>query len=155
VIYYEDLALNQRFQTQRYRIEAEETLAFAERYDPIALPEPGISHERGGPAASPWYLGAISSKMFNHWVGVSGLIGAKGARSFTNVEWSFPGQAYPGDSLRLMIIVSQLPQSSHFPKLGFPELEVDVIASGLRQASAWRVLQYKTTISVERRQPLA
>ncbi len=160
-MHYEDLEIGQTFSTRPYRVEAAETLAFAERYDPRHKPEPRMVYLGGGPAASPWYVAAISSKLLAEWAEESDLVGAKVNDTVQDFDWL--GGVLPSFTLRLQIEIVRLPESrNRFRKLGFPEVDVRVIANGPLGSSGRMgededelvdqdALRYRTYLTVERR----
>lgn len=159
-MHYEDLEIGKTFSTGPYRVEAAETLAFAERYDPRHKPVPRTAYPGGGPAASPWYVAAISSKLLAAWVEESGLVEAKVSDKVHDFDWL--GGVIPGFTLQLQIEIVRLPESrNRLRKLGFPEVEVRVIANGPRGLGRWGddeeelidhdALRYRTYLTVKRR----
>ncbi|MFN7010222.1 MAG: MaoC family dehydratase [Allorhizobium sp.] len=114
-LYLEDLAIGQRFESREHRVVLDEVKEFAGRYDPqfFHVDEEGAAESLFGRlAASGWHTAAMSMRLMVESVPFSeGLIGAGG-------EISWPRATFPGDTLRLVSVVSDISPSRSRPERG-------------------------------------
>ena len=134
VLHFEDFAPGQIFALDgRYRVTAEEIVAFARDYDP----QPHhLSHDAanqtvlGGLAASGWHVCAIAMRLF-----VDGLLNRSASAGGAGIEecrWLAPVR--PGDELRaeIEILETRLPKSRG--DFGFVKMRWDIFNADRRVA---------------------
>ena len=119
--YFEDLAVGRRYQGGEEEVTAEESLAFARRYDPQPFhvdPEAAAASVFGGIVASGWLTAALTMRLmvqgeFNFGPGVIGL-------GVDSLQW--PAPVRPGDRLRVTLEVMALRASASRPDFGVVKL---------------------------------
>jgi acyl dehydratase len=114
-LYLEDLALGQRFASDKLAVTTEEIKAFSARYDPqpMHLDEAAAAGSLlGGLAASGWHTAALTMRLLVGGTPVAGgIIGA-------GVEIAWPRPLRPGDELQVFSEVKEIRPSRSKPDRG-------------------------------------
>ena len=117
LLYLEDLAVGQRFQSGEYEMTAARIKAFAAEFDPQPFHLDEAAAEASffqGLAASGWHTAAVTMRLLvtGEMRFAGGLIGAGG-------EISWPRPTYPGDILRVESEIVEITPSRSKPDRGF------------------------------------
>lgn len=124
VLYLEDLAVGQTFQSGTHTLDAAQIKAFAAQFDPQPFHLDEQAAEASffqGLAASGWHVAAITMRLLTQTASVAGgLIGA-------GVEVTWPRPTRPGDTLRLRIEVAEITPSRSRPERGMVLVRCDTL----------------------------
>jgi acyl dehydratase len=116
----DDLHVGQTFTSDSYRIERDEIIEFASRYDPqpFHLSDEGAKGTLFGTiAASGWHTAAITMRLIVDGMPFAGgIIGSGGA-----LEWPRPTR--PGDTLHVVCTVLEIVPSRSKPDRGMVTVE--------------------------------
>ena len=119
--YFEDFAVGQRFGSGRRRVDRDEIVAFATRYDPQPFHLDEAAAKRtvfGGLAASGWHTAAMTMQLLvaGDAVPAGGIVGL----GFEEFRW--PQPVRPGDELRVETEVLDRRASKSRPGFGLLKL---------------------------------
>jgi acyl dehydratase len=107
MLYFEDLAVGEKFNTPEHTVTKEEIIAFARQFDPQSFhtdPTEAKSSLFGELVASGWHTAALSmSLMVRGDMQLSGGVIGQGAE-----ELRWPRPVLPGDRLRVVMEVAEL-----------------------------------------------
>src|SRR5690349_8662214 len=145
VLYFDDLAVGQTFESASRPITADDIKQFARAYDPqpFHLDETAAAHTIfGGLAASGWHTAAITMSLIVDSVTLAGgVLGAGG-----DVAWPRPTR--PGDTLQVTSTITELIPSRSKPDRGIVKMR-----SETRNQHGEVVQDLKSTLVVHRRPP--
>ena len=115
-LFFDDLAIGDRFESGTHELRADDIKRFAEEFDPQPFHlDDAAARESifGGLAASGWHTAAITMRLLVTGGPklANGIIGAGGG-----IEWKTP--ARPGDVLRVITEVTELIPSRSRPDRG-------------------------------------
>jgi acyl dehydratase len=116
MLYFEDFAVGQKFATGRRRVEAEEIVEFAAKYDPQPFhldAQAAKTSLFGGLAASGWHSAAMMMRLIvdSEFRPAGGILGFGG-----ELAWLKPVR--PGDELRVESEIIELRESRSRPQQG-------------------------------------
>ena len=116
LLFFDDLAIGDRFESGTHELRADDIKRFAEEFDPQPFHlDDAAARESifGGLAASGWHTAAITMRLLVTGGPklANGIIGAGGG-----IEWKTP--ARPGDVLRVITEVTELIPSRSRPDRG-------------------------------------
>lgn len=106
--YFEDLRINEVFETSGYTMTKSEIMTFAENYDPQPFhidEEAARESMFGGIVASGLHTLAISVRLFVNQIVRSQNIAIMGGRGMDDLRWTRP--VYPGDKIRVKVTVTK------------------------------------------------
>ncbi len=116
-IYFDDLSVGQRFESESYEITEDAIIAFAREFDvqPFHL-DPAAAKETvfEGLAASGWHTAAIAMRLFT--TGPLRFVGGAIGLGVDELRW--PAAVRPGDRLRLTTEVLEMRPSNSKPTQG-------------------------------------
>uniref|UniRef100_UPI000182A43E MaoC-like dehydratase n=1 Tax=Rhodospirillum rubrum (strain ATCC 11170 / ATH 1.1.1 / DSM 467 / LMG 4362 / NCIMB 8255 / S1) TaxID=269796 RepID=UPI000182A43E len=124
-LFLEDLAVGDRFDSARHRVEAAAIKAFAGEFDPqpFHLDEEAARHSLfGGLAASGWHTAAITMRLLV----TSGLPLAQGIIG-AGTELSWPNPTRPGDELHVETTVLAITPSKSRPDRAIVTCQSDTL----------------------------
>lgn len=144
MLYFEDLAVGQKFFTATRRVDAAEIVAFAAQYDPQPFhldPEAAKASLFGGLAASGWHSAAMMMRLIvdSEFRPAGGIIGGGG-----ELSWMKPVR--PGDELRVECEILELRASRSRPTQG-----VVKVCNTMFNQDGEPVQTFAPTLLVERR----
>src|SRR6187402_2974179 len=124
-LYFEDLAVGQKFGSGSARVTAEEIKAFAQQFDPQPFhldPEAAKATLFEGLAASGWHTASITMRLLvTSGVPLAdGIIGSGG-----NIAWPRPTR--PGDILRVHSEVTEIVPSRSKPDRGMVSMRCETL----------------------------
>jgi acyl dehydratase len=116
-LYFDDLAVGQRFGSGRRRVEEAEIKSFAAQYDPQPFHLDDTAAKAtlfGGLAASGWHTAAMTMRLLveGEFRPAGGILGGGG----DEIRWPLPVR--PGDELHVESEVLELRLSKSRPELG-------------------------------------
>jgi acyl dehydratase len=122
LLYFEDLAVGQKFTTATRRVEAEEIVEFAAKYDPQPFhldAEAAKASLFGGLAASGWHSAAMMMRLIvdSEFRPAGGIVGGGG-----ELTWLKPVR--PGDTLRVESEIIELRESRSRPRQGLVKVRL-------------------------------
>ena len=125
MLYFEDFAVGQKFPSATRRVEAQEIVEFAAKYDPQPFhldPEAAKASLFGGLAASGWHTMALTMRLLVDGGApiAGGIIGA----GLDELRW--PRPVRPGDTLRTESEVMELRPSRSRPE-GFVKMRTTTV----------------------------
>jgi acyl dehydratase len=125
MLYFEDFAVGQKFITGRRRVEAEEIVEFAAKYDPQPFhldAEAAKTSLFGGLAASGWHSAAMMMRLIvdSEFRPAGGILGFGG-----ELAWLKP--ARPGDELRVEGEIIELRESRSRPQQGVLKVRLTML----------------------------
>jgi acyl dehydratase len=141
LVYFEDLELGRRRRVGSYLLTREESIAFAERWDPQPFHVDPDAAERsiyGGLTASSLHLFAICTRLFFDWperIAILAMLGKDAVR--------FPSPARPGDELSYSTECTEKRESRSKPDRG-----IVTLADELRSPRGEIVLAQQVTLLV-------
>ena len=125
VLYFEDFHVGREFRSASRRVEAQEILEFAHRYDPQSFHTGEQGHTPSifdGIIASGWHTGAISMRlMADTFILNSTCLGSPG-----NDYLRWPNPMRPGDEVTLVAKVMEARRSRNRPDRGIVKFEVEM-----------------------------
>ena len=144
MLYFEDLAIGQKFLTATRRVDTAEIVAFASQYDPQPFhldPKAAKASLFGGLAASGWHSAAMMMRLIvdSEFRPAGGIIGGGG-----ELAWLKPVR--PGDELRVECEVIETRVSRSRPAQG-----VVTIRNTMFNQHGEPVQTFTPTLLVERR----
>lgn len=116
--YFEDIAVGMKTSFGRYEVRREETVAFAQAYDPQPFhlsDEAAARTHFGRLSASGWHTAAMTMAMVVENLEATGQAGL-GAAGIDELRWLKP--VYPGDVLRCETEVIDIRASRSRPEMG-------------------------------------
>jgi acyl dehydratase len=119
-LYFDDLKVGDRFQSETYEVTAEAIIEFAEKFDPQMFhlnPKAAARTIFKGLVASGWHTAAITMRLF-----VRTLNFAEGAIGLGVDELRWPNPVRPGDLLRVETEIVDLRVSRSKPSHGVVRL---------------------------------
>lgn len=115
MLYLDDLAVGDTFESRSHAIDAEQIVAFASEFDPQAFHvDQDAANDTffGGLAASGWHTAAVTMLLVTETVPfANGIIGAGG-------EIAWPSATRPGDVLRVRSEILEIKPSQSRPERG-------------------------------------
>jgi acyl dehydratase len=125
MLYFEDLAIGQKFHTGTRRVDAEEIVEFASKYDPQPFhidAEAAKASLFGGLAASGWHSAAMMMRLIvdSEFRPAGGIIGGGG-----ELAWLKPVR--PGDELRVESEIVELRESHSRPRHGIVKVRLTML----------------------------
>lgn len=144
MLYFEDLAIGQKFHTGTRRVDAEEIVEFASKYDPQPFhidAEAAKASLFGGLAASGWHSAAMMMRLIvdSEFRPAGGIIGGGG-----ELAWLKPVR--PGDELRVESELLELHESRSRPRHGIVKVRLTML-----NQHGEAVQTFTPTLLVERR----
>jgi acyl dehydratase len=144
MLYFEDLAIGQKFHTGTRRVDAEEIVEFASKYDPQPFhidAEAAKASLFGGLAASGWHSAAMMMRLIvdSEFRPAGGIIGGGG-----ELAWLKPVR--PGDELRVESELLELRESRSRPRHGIVKVRLTML-----NQHGEAVQTFTPTLLVERR----
>ena len=124
--YFEDYIPGSEYEFGPMRVEEEEMLAFARRYDPQSYhvdPEAARQSAFGGLIASGWFTAALTMRLLVDYYISS--VAAMGSPSAGEVHWLKPVRA--GDELSLRVEILETRRSESKPDRGVVRAFVEVL----------------------------
>jgi acyl dehydratase len=144
-LFFDDLALGQRFVTGSYTMTAEAIIAFATQFDPQPFHLDDVAARDsvfGCLVASGWHTASITMRLLVD----SGLALAGGAIGLgVEIEWRLPVR--PGDCLHVQGVVTELTPSRSRPTRGH------VVTRNATLDERGRIMQLATTRMLVPRRP--
>ncbi len=123
-LYFEDLAVGQRFISGTHALDAEQIIAYARQFDPqpFHLDEAAAKATFfGGLAASGWHVASITMRLIVESVPLAGgVIGGGG-----DIRWPTPTR--PGDILRAATEILEITPSRSRPERGMAVLRIETL----------------------------
>ena len=119
-LYFDDLKVGDRFQSEALEVPGKAIIEFAEKFDPQKFHLNAKSAERSifkGLVASGWHTAAITMRLF-----VKTMDFAEGAIGLGVDELRWPNAVRPGDLLRVETEIVETRASKSKPKLGIIRL---------------------------------
>lgn len=116
--YFDDFEIGQEFHSDSYTITKQNSLAFAQEYDPqyFHIDEEAAKHSHFGKlATSGWQTAAISMRLKAD-SGMNRVAGGMVGMGIETMKW--PRPVYPGDTLRLVITILEKRRSQSKPTHG-------------------------------------
>jgi acyl dehydratase len=115
LLYLDDLRIGQVFESDSLKVEQDEMLSFARKFDPQSFhleQQAAESSVFGSLAASGWYTAALTMRQLVASVPLArGIIGL-------DIQLSWPHPTYPDDLLQVRTLVQAIEQSSAKPDRG-------------------------------------
>jgi acyl dehydratase len=144
MLYFEDLAIGQKFHTGTRSVDAEEIVEFASKYDPQPFhidAEAAKASLFGGLAASGWHSAAMMMRLIvdSEFRPAGGIIGGGG-----ELAWLKPVR--PGDELRVESELLELRESRSRPRHGIVKVRLTML-----NQHGEAVQTFTPTLLVERR----
>ena len=146
-LYFEDIAIGQRFQSESYDVSEDAIIAFAREFDVQAF---HLNHAAaneslfGGLAASGWHTAAIAMRLFT--TGPLQFVGGAVGLGVDELRW--PVAVRAGDSVRLETEILDARASRSKPMHGILR-----IRNVLTNQNGAVVLSYSANAMVQRRRP--
>jgi acyl dehydratase len=142
--YFEDYVPGSVYKFGSVRVEEQEIIDFAGKYDPQVFhtdPEGAKKTRFGGLVASGWHTAAIAMRLLvDHFISRVASMGSPGA---DKMRWLIPVR--PGDELSIRVTILKARPSRSNPEQGIVELFVEVINQNNE------VVMTRTAISLMRR----
>jgi acyl dehydratase len=124
--YFEDYIPGENHEFGSITVEADEVIAFANRFDPQPFhtdPEAGKLSIYGGMIASGWHTAALMMRLFvDHYLSRIASLGSPGV---DELRWLKP--VYPGDVLSLLVTVIEANRSRSKPDRGIIRSDIQVL----------------------------
>jgi acyl dehydratase len=125
MLYFEDLAVGQRYFTATRRVDAAEIVEFAAKYDPQPFHlDPAAAKDSlfGGLAASGWHSAAMMMRLIvdSEFKPAGGIVGSGG-----ELMWLKPVR--PGDELHAESEIVELRESRSRPLQGVVKLRITML----------------------------
>lgn len=125
MIYFEDIAVGQVFETGDYLVEEPEIIAFGRDYDPQPFhtdPAAARASFFGGLVASGWHTAAIMMRLqVDAVINRSAVLPSPG---FDDLKWLQPVR--PGDRLRVRLVAAEKTPSRSKPEQGSVRFATEV-----------------------------
>ncbi|NNF80359.1 MAG: MaoC family dehydratase [Rhizobiales bacterium] len=125
LLYYEDFAVGEPFETGNYEVTAEEIIAFAREYDPLPFhvdEELAAETMTGGLIASGWHVLSMQMKMI--YDGILYRTASMGSFGLDEVKWIAPVR--PGNLLTLKRTALSKRVSKRRPEMGIIQFKWEV-----------------------------
>lgn len=125
LLYYEDFAVGEPFETGNYEVTAEEIIAFAREYDPLPFhvdEELAAETMTGGLIASGWHVLSMQMKMI--YDGILYRTASMGSFGLDEVKWIAPVR--PGNLLTLKRTALSKRVSKSRPEMGIIQFKWEV-----------------------------
>jgi acyl dehydratase len=119
-IAYEDLTPGRKFDLGTVKIDREEMIEFARRFDPLPYhldEEAGRNSVLGGLAASGWYTVALWMRAY-----ADNVLADSTSQASPGGTLSWTAPVFPGDTLHFQIEVKSARRSKSKPNLGVVEI---------------------------------
>jgi acyl dehydratase len=124
--YFEDYLPGSVHEFGSVRVEEEEMIAFAKRYDPQIFhtdPEAAAGSIYKGLIASGWLTGSLTMRLFaDHYLSHVASLGSPGVR-----EMRWVGPVRPGDELRIRVTVLEARGSKSKPDRGIVRSYIETL----------------------------
>ncbi len=124
--YFEDYVVGEVYEFGPVRVNEDEMVAFAKRYDPQEFhvdPEAAKKRAFGGLIASGWFTAALVMRaLVDHYIS---SIASMGSPTAGEVSWLKPVRA--GDELTLRVEIREARRSTSKPDRGLVSAHVDVL----------------------------
>jgi acyl dehydratase len=124
--YFEDYVPGSTYEFGSIRVEAEEMIGFARRYDPQPIhvdPEAAGKSVFCGIIASGWFTAALAMRLLvDHYVS---SVAAMGSPTAGEVSWLKPVRA--GDEISIRVKILEARRSNSKPDRGIVKASVDVL----------------------------
>ena len=144
-LYFEDLKIGSRFQSEPYRVSEKSIIDFARQWDvqPFHLERTAAEASVfGGLAASGWHTAAIAMRLFT----TGPLRFSGGAIGLGVDELRWPTAVFPGDELRLETEILEMRPSKSKPQHGIIRIR-NVMSNQKKEI----VLSYTANALIQRR----